>query len=158
MSHLGKTFDQRFWSKVNKTPTCWVWTACVDKMGYGRFYVAGKKRDHPHRISWAMKNGPIPKGMFVLHKCDNPPCVNPDHLILGTHLENMQDRDRKGRGIKGRKKPTISPETKETIFKKHIGGQSYASLVNEYKIAARTVQRICQERRNSLRTHVKEDK
>lgn len=84
----------RFWRKVVKTDTCWVWRGHVK---HARFRFRGTS-DYAHRFSWRLHRGPVPDGLFVLHHCDNPPCVNPDHLFLGTQSDNMRDRDRKGRG------------------------------------------------------------
>jgi hypothetical protein len=86
----------RFWNKVNKTKKCWEWLATKNNKGYGRIQVNGKSR-LAHRISYGLKNGEIPRGLEVLHKCDNPLCVNPKHLFLGTHKDNLQDMAKKGR-------------------------------------------------------------
>lgn len=96
----------RFWSKVDKdgpVPAhrpelgpCWVWTAGKHEQGYGIF----SSRSYPmraHRFSWELHYGPIPDGLFVCHHCDNPPCVNPEHLFTATHLGNMRDCIAKGR-------------------------------------------------------------
>ena len=92
------SLQERFESKCEPEPTsgCWLWTGAVDGDGYGVLYNSGDDRK-THRISWMIRFGPIPKGMSVLHKCDNPPCVNPDHLFLGTALDNMHDAMKKGR-------------------------------------------------------------
>lgn len=97
---------ERFWSKVNKKTNsgCWEWTARKNDDGYGTIKI-NNKQCYSHRFSWQLFNGFILKGLFVLHKCDNPSCVNPDHLFLGTKKDNAKDRDNKGRGLKGRKKP-----------------------------------------------------
>jgi hypothetical protein len=98
---------ERFWSKVDKRPDssqCWLWTGYIDAGGRGRFNTGstggkpGKIRS-AHRIAYELTYGPIEKGMEVCHHCDNPPCCNPAHLFLGTHMENMIDRDTKGRNI-----------------------------------------------------------
>ena len=84
----------RFWSKVNKNAEngCWVFTGAKHDWGYGIFYVDEKRRlVRAHRFSYWLHFGPYPKDKFVLHKCDNPPCVNPDHLFLGTQLDNVRD-------------------------------------------------------------------
>lgn len=94
----------RFWTKVNKNgPTlqpalgpCWLWTAGTTKAGYGQAASAGLNR-YAHRVSWRLTHGPVPDGLWVLHKCDNPPCLNPAHLFLGTAKDNAMDREAKGR-------------------------------------------------------------
>lgn len=96
-SHPKKTnVVARFWSKVKKTDTCWVWTAGTSSNGYGQFHYQGRGL-RAHRFSYALQYGEIPEGMDVLHKCDNPPCVRPDHLFAGTNLDNTQDMLAKGR-------------------------------------------------------------
>lgn len=98
----------RFWPKVNKTATCWLWTG-ARQGGYGEMS-AGRRGEQPlraHRVSWEIHNGPIPSGMFVLHNCadgDNPLCVNPEHLFLGDAKANAQDMTSKGRHWRQRKK------------------------------------------------------
>ena len=89
----------RFWSKVHRTDNpadCWEWHACKDILGYGYLRWLGKTCK-AHRISWVMAFGPIPEGMCVLHRCDNPSCTNPAHLFLGTQIDNCRDRHAKGR-------------------------------------------------------------
>lgn len=92
--------EDRFWSKVEKTDTCWEWTAAT-MHGYGVFGVGDNRYQRAHRFSWEMHFGPIENGLWVLHKCDNPLCVRPDHLFLGTHQDNMNDAQRKGRNAHG---------------------------------------------------------
>lgn len=91
-----KTAEERFMDKVSKTDTCWIWTGGKRHFGYGVFSMGGKLYGS-HRMSWELFKGAIPKGMWILHKCDNPSCVNPDHLFLGTPKDNMGDMIKKGR-------------------------------------------------------------
>ncbi len=75
---------------------CWLWGSSITPRGYGMCNAGGKWR-RAHRVSWEVYHGPIPEGLSVCHRCDMPACVNPDHLFVATHLENMRDRDTKGR-------------------------------------------------------------
>lgn len=96
----SQPIEQRFWSKVQKTAGCWLWTAAKTTMGYGQFSVTKDGVSTPkgaHVVAWELANGPVLDGLFVLHRCDVPTCVRPDHLFLGTHEINMQDAAEKGR-------------------------------------------------------------
>ncbi len=93
--------QEEFWRNVEPITEsgCWIWTAGVfGKKGYGAFKVSGQSR-RTHRISWTLLRGGIPKGLDVLHKCDVRCCVNPNHLFLGTQMDNMQDMISKGRKV-----------------------------------------------------------
>lgn len=96
----------RFWSNIRKTDSCWIWEGGTTQSGYGRIKIEDKSI-RVHRLMYELKIGMIPEGLFVCHHCDNPCCVNPDHLFAGTHTDNMHDMLRKGRGIypKGKRKP-----------------------------------------------------
>ena len=91
---------ERFWGKVDTADGCWNWTANRNRCGYGMFRVASDKQmAYAHRFSWELANKvPIPSGLYVLHSCDNPACVNPEHLYIGTQAQNVIDRDSRGRG------------------------------------------------------------
>ena len=93
----------RFWLKVNKKRKneCWEWLGAKTPLGYGRTSYLDGKPSYAHRVVWIINFGYIPQGMWILHKCDNPLCVNPNHLEAGTAKDNAKQREKRGRG-KGR--------------------------------------------------------
>lgn len=94
-------FPDRFWDRVDRSGGCWIWTKGRSKHGYGELRLLGKHH-LAHRVAWELANGvPIPDGLDVLHKCDNPPCCNPSHLFVGTHADNVADMVAKGRSASG---------------------------------------------------------
>lgn len=124
---------KRFWEKVHKgdaADACWVWVASTTRRGYGTIRIGGRQLA-AHRLSWELHNGPISDGLFVCHRCDNPMCVRPDHLWLGSHTENMQDMVAKGRRVDG---PSLNPEQRAR-------GASHgcARLSNEDVVAMRAL-------------------
>lgn len=90
------TKAERFWSRVVQGTGCWAWSGYTSKAGYGQFSFGGRKV-YAHRVSWEIAHGPLPSAVHVLHKCDNPPCTNPEHLFVGSHGDNMRDMTAKGR-------------------------------------------------------------
>jgi len=90
----------RFWAKVKKSPGCWVWTGSRLATGYGRLKARGKHYG-AHRMAYELTFWAVPSGMCVLHRCDNPPCVRPDHLFLGSNRDNVADKVAKGRQARG---------------------------------------------------------
>jgi hypothetical protein len=157
----------RFWSKVARCPhgdgceqCCWEWQASKKVKGYGQFYIRIEETNRysnrgAHRIAWSIHNGAVPDGMQVMHKCDNPPCVNPTHLQIGTHIDNMQDAINKGRI---RRNPTsLKPKSTEpsvsralklcardviAIRRAHIRGTSIKGLAEAFTLHKKTVQEI----------------
>lgn len=97
---LSESELTRFWSKVDKSGDCWLWTGAKGKglHAYGKVMIR-RVTFKSSRVAYALTVGPIPDGMHVLHRCDNPPCVNPAHLFLGTHADNMADMNAKGRRV-----------------------------------------------------------
>lgn len=89
-------FWRNFWRQVDKSGDCWIWSGLCMKAGYGEIWRHSTML-YTHRLSYEFHKGCIPDGLLVLHECDNPPCVNPDHLFLGTYLDNVRDMINKGR-------------------------------------------------------------
>jgi hypothetical protein len=103
LTERTNTLEERFWNKVCKGEEgndCWVWLGTKTARGYGKIY-DGEKMEYAHRLSWKLVNGSISDEMEVCHTCDNPMCVNPVHLFIGSHLENVRDMVAKDRGNRG---------------------------------------------------------
>jgi len=121
-------------SVVRNEGGCWSWTGATNSRGYGRIGVL-----YVHRISWEIHWGAISDGLWVLHRCDNPPCTNPDHLFLGTHADNMADAASKGRlnGRPNRPVREANPASKLTAEQVHEIRQLRAAGVKQRDVAAR---------------------
>jgi hypothetical protein len=138
----------RFWSKVDKSGDCWLWTAFVDDCGYGRFRPTSKSSmNMAHRHAWMLTYGPIPEGLLVCHRCDNPACVNPDHLFLGTHAENMTDMASKGRsrdsfGEQNPRAKLTENTVREIRARYAAGGITLKQLGAEYSVSDQAVWRL----------------
>jgi len=143
----------RFWEKVDKNGPipahcselgpCWIWTAARnDEEGYGVLKVPGvKELVRAHVYSWALHNGEKPCGLWVLHHCDNPPCVNPAHLFVGTHQDNIDDMVSKGRHLVERVQ--LTSEAREQMRAEYQkGGVTHPDLAEKYGISLNTVGRI----------------
>lgn len=145
------TFTQkdisRFWSKVEigDTDDCWNWKGNKFKKGYGSFQMRSKNKS-AHRTSWEISFGKIPANLCVCHKCDNPSCVNPSHLFLGTYSENNKDRARKGRSadVSGEKNPSAKlteREVREIRFLRKMN-VSQRKVAKKYNVGKTTIARI----------------
>ena len=116
---------ERFWKNVEITDSCWIWNGLKDVDGYGRFYINSKTGVRAHRFCYELYNEKIGDGMCVCHSCDMPSCVNPDHLWIGTNIDNINDRTKKGRSASGEDNGN-SKLTKEevlTIRNKYFTGK-----------------------------------
>lgn len=131
---------ERFWAKVNKTDGCWEWTASLDRGGYGHFGLNGKVI-MPHRYSYIIHH-PLTTDLWehreicVCHKCDNPRCVNPAHMFLGSQVDNIKDRDTKGRGNQPKGERQYNSKLTETqvreIRGKFANGELQTQIALEY--------------------------
>lgn len=99
---ISSSDASRFMGHVEKSDQCWRWLACTDQYGYGITSIRGKSQK-AHRVSYRIFKGDIPPGLLVMHSCDNPSCVNPDHLSVGTYKDNTADAVKKGRMASGDK-------------------------------------------------------
>lgn len=131
---------ERFLTKVDKTDTCWLWTGCLDKDGYGMFFL-NKKCQKTHRISFILHGGLIPDGHVIRHKCRNRNCVNPDHLETGTQADNLRDTIRDGMTNRRIKSPQHKL-TEDQVKQIRISNKSNRELGNEYNIHEVSVARI----------------
>lgn len=143
----GLPLEERFWMAVDATAgpdACWPWTGSrnLNRGGYGFLTVWENNRHQvvlAHRLSWELANGrPVPDGLFILHSCDNPPCVNPAHLRAGTHLENMADAVRRGRTNPQRGEASVKAKLTTAavldIRRRRAAGESREVLAAEYGI------------------------
>ncbi len=145
------TLAARFWAKVDVrgSDECWPWTGCRARSGYGRIGSGGHRGPiiNASRASWEVTHGPIPEGLHVCHRCDNPPCVNPAHLFLGTHSENMRDMWTKGRANKpkGEAHPCARFTAEQVREIREIvarGEASHRELGRQYGVSHKAIGRI----------------
>lgn len=128
----------RFWNQVRKTDNCWEWIGAKDGDGYGQFTTTNKKNNRAHRFSYEIHKGPIAKGLRVLHSCDNPSCVNPNHLSLGTDADNLKDAINKGRlKLKGEHNPSskLTENQVREIRELRKSGVSIKDIAARYKVS-----------------------
>lgn len=144
----------RFWSKVDRRGAdgCWAWTAEIIWNGYGRFWIR-KQRVLAHRVSWSLVHGIPPRGtghhgICVLHRCDNRACVNPKHLFLGTHSDNMADKVSKGRQYRPigglHRNSKLDPKTVLEIF---MATGTIREIAGRFETSSSNVHGIKQGRR-----------
>ena len=159
-TRMKQTTEQRFWSHVRKTDTCWLWTGSKRNKGYGAFVWSYRDmviQGRAHRFSWELVNGKIPKGLCCLHKCDNPSCVRPDHLWIGTKKDNNADMVAKNRHVPGgthcgsfgkwkrgacHHNAKLTHEIVYEIRKDHSTGMGYIRLGKKYGISMTCARKV----------------
>ena len=152
MAPRRKSVAERFWPKVRRSGGCWEWTAGVMGIGYGKFMWEPGRDIGAHRASYMLHFGTIPPGLDVCHVCDNPRCVRPDHLFVGTRTDNMRDALRKGRTrfvplrgeMNGRAKITGIDAT--AIRERHAAGETHRELARVYGVTAENIYHIVARR------------
>jgi hypothetical protein len=144
---LTPTVIALFWKKVHKAASCWVWTAYTDRNGYGLAYAGPMRRrgetsntHYAHRIAYALAFGEVPPGAVVMHSCDNPRCVNPEHLSLGTQAENIRDRDAKGRTKK--ESPRIRKISVEGVIEIRQSSEPASLFAKRWGVCVSHINRI----------------
>lgn len=148
----GISFETRFWEKVIKTEGCWKWVATKHK-GYGMIRPGGlAPKIAASRASWLIHFGEIPFDMHVLHKCDNPECTNPEHLFLGTHRDNMLDKETKGRArpdgwldktkVAALKRRRLGPIKEAEVRNLYTLGASVRGLARMFSVDRNVIKRI----------------
>ncbi len=142
------TPEERFWSKVHKSGECWIWSGATHDGGYGILRI-GSLRDgsrtlvKAHRFSWELINGPVPDGLFVCHHCDNPPCVNPSHLFLGTCAANNADMYAKNRESFGEDHPRAKLSSAEVrLIRSEASHGNHGRLAQRFGVSRATVDYI----------------
>lgn len=124
---MDSSYTIRFFDKVDKSGDCWEWLAYKNRRGYGQFKLNGKM-ERAHRVSWSFhNNAEIPEGMEVCHRCDNPSCVNPKHLFIGTHSKNIKDSFDKNRSTnEGESNPHNKLTRKDIVkLRKEYGSKTF---------------------------------
>ena len=137
---LGTPAAQRFWNHVDKTDDCWLWTGALTKNGYGHIQTQDRTPVRAHRLSYEI-HFEDPGDSYVLHNCDTPWCVNPDHLFLGDQADNMQDASDKGRTHHGERTPNstlTADEVLEMRDRYRSKDVSMSALADEYGVGSAT--------------------
>jgi hypothetical protein len=139
-----RTPEERFWKHVDRaggTDVCWLWTGHLTEEGYGQFGGEGWHMIPAHRFAFQLANGPIPDGLLIRHKCNNPPCVNPMHLLAGTNQDNMDDRTAAGHTPRGEDagRAILTETAVLEIREKRAHGVPLKQLAKEYGVCYQNI-------------------
>lgn len=143
-----KDAEERFWRDVKKCSECWLWQGCLDGSGYGLFTFKTKAY-RAHRFSFVLHKGEIGKGLWVLHKCDTPNCVNPEHLYAGTPAENTADMVSRNRNLKGSEHRSAKLTAEQVIEMRQLYSTriyTYQALGDKFGINTKTAWKIVNRR------------
>lgn len=153
----------RFWFKVDRSGACWQWRGSVTgrcsrvHRGYGQFTV-GSRHVYAHRVAWEMTHGPIPAGLCVLHECDTPTCVNPAHLRLGTHRDNMRDAQERSRlHVNRPNKQQVSPADVARIIALRRTGAKLHVIADQFGVSKSFVSLVARGLRRHLDPAVEQE-
>lgn len=151
-----------FWSFVQKADgdACWLWTKSTSRYGYGQQFWTDGKNWIAHRLAWTLTHGAIPKSVCLCHRCDNPACVRPSHMFLGTQADNLADMRAKGRGFdfptekRGEKNPRarLTDNDVREIRRRHAAGESIKRLGKAFNYAHTNISAII---RGKIWAHVR---
>jgi hypothetical protein len=151
-------YADAFWNRVQKSDGCWLWTGhrfrkLGNRGGYGQVRNLSGRATVAHRVSWVLTHGEIPSGLMVCHRCDNPPCVRPDHLFLGTNSDNMRDMAAKGRGhippsgCASRWASFGSPEQVQAILERLAAGEYQTTIARSFGVSPSLISLIARKKR-----------
>jgi hypothetical protein len=144
-----RTIEERFWDKTTQKDdgSCWEWNGAKTRQGYGKLSIGLSKWALAHRVSFLIHNDYIPVNLCVLHSCDNPSCVNPNHLFLGTYLDNIDDKMRKGRF-----KPNLGEKngshklTNDEVISIRADSRTYPKIAESYNVSLSLITKIKNKR------------
>lgn len=138
----AETPEERFWKHVRKDGPngCWIWTGFLNNWGYGQMW-NGVTNVYSHRFSFELHGGTLSDGMLACHRCDNPACVNPEHLFSGTSEENSQDAKSKGRTVLGRGHRKLTEDDRNEIRQLSAAGVTKRKISARFGICPKTVRK-----------------
>lgn len=142
---LDQRRKQRFWSQVAKEAgACWTWTGGTDPEGYGVFHYSPRVALRAHRVAWRLAKNADPGAFLVCHQCDNPSCVRPSHLFLGTTLDNQLDSKKKGRNARGERhgRTRLSTQQVKDIRALSANGRAHKLLALDFNVTDTTISNI----------------